>query len=161
MTPSDDHGVREEATAAALTPWQAALLLGVHLLFWVLGTPGLDLMTTMQYLTPQNREKLSQQVPAPVATAIFDLAMFNRAVRLPVVELFAPIQKPFRIAQSWHLYKDGPAKLQRLEIFVDDQLVHRSVDPGHAWLEPQLRYRRVRPMVESTVTKRLSWTSAF
>lgn len=61
-----------------------------------------------------------------------------------------PFQRVTRISQNWSLYRDGPGKLRRMEIWIDDTLRYRSVDPEHAWLGPQLRCRRVRPVVEST-----------
>lgn len=133
---------------------RAALLLLVHALFWILGTPGLDFIPASQLRTPRQRQELLDRVPAPVAKLVLAIVDLNRATRVPLVELFTPIQRPFRIAQEWHLYRDGPGRLQRLEIYVDDQLVSRSVDETHDWLSPQLRSRRVRPMVESTVQQR-------
>lgn len=133
---------------------RATLLLVVHVLFWVLGTPGLDFMKATQFQSPAERERALESVPEPVAELAFAIADWNRATRVPLVKAAAPVQRPFRVAQEWHLYRDGPGKLQRLEIYVDDRLVHRSADADADWLTPQLRSRRIRPMVESTAQSR-------
>ncbi len=78
------------------------------------------------------------------------IADFNRTVRVPLIRPLEPIQKPFRIAQNWSLYRDGPARVRRLEVRIDGELRYRSLDSEHAWLAPQLRSRRLRPVVESS-----------
>ena len=40
-----------------------------------------------------------------------------------------------------------------MAIWVDDEMVYLTNDPQKNWHAPQLRFRRVRPMVESTVRK--------
>lgn len=132
---------------------QALLILGVYLVLGTLGTPGLDFLKPNDLRHPKDQAALRAQVGSPWADLGIGVAWLNRTVRLPLAERFAPIQKPFRISQSWALYRDGPGKVRRLEVWVDGVLRHRSADPDYPWLAPQLRNRRVRPMVESTTMK--------
>jgi len=103
------------------------LLVGSWL--FLLGTPGLDFL-----------DSKDQGV----------IGRFNRAVRVPLIRPLEPIQKPFRIAQNWSLYRDGPARVRRLEVWVAGELRYRSLDSEYDWLAPQLRSRRLRPVVESS-----------
>lgn len=122
---------------------------------WTLGTPGLDFVSGRIW-TDKDKARLVAQSSEPVAEVTFALLALNQSVRKPLVAMFAPLQLPFRLGQDWNLYRDGPNKVRRLEIRVDDAVVYRSVDPNFTWLEPQLRNRRVRPMVESTTVDRNS-----
>ena len=88
------------------------------------------------------------------AELAFAINRFDRQVREPIVDLFEPLQRPFRISQEWSLYRDGPSQYMLLEIYLDGDLRFRTADPRHAWLAPQLRNRHVRPVVESTAMKR-------
>lgn len=139
-----------------MTHARAALLLMIHALFWLLGTPGLDFLPVKIYTIAKDRNELVERVSLPVAKVAFAIADFNREIRTPLADSLGAVQRPFRISQQWHLYRDGPGKLERMEIYLDDALVYRSVDSEYRWLEPQLRNRRVRPMVESTVQRRRS-----
>lgn len=128
-----------------------ALLLGVvYLVLGVLGTPGLDFLKPRDLVTPAQQAELHAELGSPWAELGILAAQINRGVRLPLESRLAPIQRPFRISQSWALYRDGPNRVRRLEVWVDGTLRHRSADPAYDWLAPQLRNRRVRPMVEST-----------
>ncbi len=77
----------------------------------------------------------------------------NREVRMPLVAVIGPPQKLFRIRQAWHLYRDGPSVVRRLEVRVDGELRYRSEDPAYRWRTGILDNRRVRPVVSSTVQK--------
>ena len=116
----------------------AVLLVGLWLL--LLGTPGLDFIQNNRFEKPQDRARY------PVMTVFADI---NR-VRVDLIRPLEPPQRPFRIAQSWSLYRDGPAQVRRLEVYVDGELRHRSLDDEADWLNPVLRARRIRPVVEST-----------
>jgi hypothetical protein len=108
------------------------------------GAPGFDLI--------ENRTEPHPLTP-PILRAPNQLAIeFERRVRDPIQELFIPIERFFRIAQSWHVYLDGPKHVARLEVWADGELLYRSLDEQHAWLEPILRNRRVRPMAKAVVT---------
>lgn len=128
--------------------------LAVQALLWILATPGLDYMGVNDYVTPASQARLVDSVGVVPANIAFGLAAFNRSVRRPLVELLAPVQRPFRVSQEWSLYRDGPAQYHLFEVWVDGALRFRTADPEHAWLAPQLRNRRVRAMVESTAMKR-------
>jgi hypothetical protein len=118
-----------------------------------LGTPGFDFMKRNDMRTTGDRAKLAQHAPEPVVQGVAGLYWLNRTVRLPIADRLEWIQKPVRGAQNWNLYRDGPSRVRRLEIWVDGELLYRSKDADHDWLEPQLTNRRVRPMVESTTMK--------
>jgi hypothetical protein len=130
---------------------RAALVALVALLLLCAGAPGFD------YISP------TIQTAASIERAVEDAAAwarpFQRAaltfelrVRRPLARELQPIERFFRIAQSWHLYRNGPGRVARLEIWADATLLHRSLDDEHAWLEPVLRSRRVRPVAEAVVS---------
>lgn len=133
---------------------RAAVVLVVHALIWVLATPGLDYLGKHSFITERERSALREEVGEPLARAAFAAAAFNRSVRLPLTDLIAPLQRPFRISQEWNLYRDGPSRYRLLEVWVDGQLRFRTADDAHDWLAPQLRNRRVRPVVESTAMRK-------
>ncbi|MCB9744334.1 MAG: hypothetical protein H6740_17180 [Alphaproteobacteria bacterium] len=117
---------------------------------FILGTPGLDLLTARDLNTAQQRQQ-ARELAGPFGAAVaIAVADFNREVRLPVVARLEWTQRYARISQNWSLYRDGPSKVRRLEVYVDGELKHRSADPAYPWLNPQLRSRRIRPVVEST-----------
>jgi hypothetical protein len=133
-----------------------ALLLVVYFLVALHGCPGLDYLGARDFVSEKSRQEIREQMSEIGAQAAFAIGAFNRKVRLPLVRKTEWVQKPFRVAQTWNLYRDGPGRVHRLEIRIDDTLVYRSASDEYDWLEPQLRSRRTRPMVESTTRKRFS-----
>ena len=73
----------------------------------------------------------------------------NREVRMPLVAVIGPPQKLFRIRQAWHLYRDGPSSVRRLEVRIDGELRYRSEDPAYRWRTGILDNRRVRARHET------------
>ena len=116
----------------------------------VLATPGLDYLPPSTLRTPASRADLAEQIGPVGMRAGWGVALFNRRCRLPLVRVLEPLQKPFRIAQSWNLYRDGPKRMRELEIQVDGQVVFRMRDPELNWLEGPLSNRKIRPVLEST-----------
>ena len=135
---------------------RALVLLLVYAAMLVLATPGLDFVGVQDLSTERQVDLLREQAPEPVVQLLVGIAEFNRNYRRPLVEFLEPIQKPFRIAQTWNLYRDGPGKVRRLEIRVDGEAVYRSGDDDLDWLSPQLESRRIRPVAETTVRLRQS-----
>ena len=130
---------------------RAAALLLAFVILGVLGTPGLDFLGEQNLQKPSKREQfLNRFGPlwGAVGLSIFDA---DQVIRQPLVRMFEPIQRPFRISQSWSLYRDGPSRVMRMEIQVDGRIVYRSVDDEYPWMQEIFRNRRVRPMVETTV----------
>lgn len=128
------------------------VLLGHVLLLWF-GTPGLDFMKRHELESEKDRKKLRANLGPPAEIGIA-LADFNRAVRLPVLDRLGPIQRVFRVRQSWHLYRDGPSRVRRMEIWADETLLHRSADSSLTWRDAQLRNRRLRPMIETSAREK-------
>jgi hypothetical protein len=125
---------------------RAAAVLFAFVATFVLATPGLDQLNEGTYRTEAARAKVLKE---PFGAFTVWAADSNRLVRMPLVRLFEPLQRPLRIAQAWSLYGGGPSKVKRLEIEVDGVLRHRSKDPDHAWLDSTLRFRRIRPIVSA------------
>jgi hypothetical protein len=115
------------------------------------GAPGFDYVPA----TIRSSESIDREVatwPAWLRPLPRALLTFEVTVRRPIASQLRPIEKVFRIAQSWHLYRNGPGRVARLEIWADDTLLHRSLDDEHDWLEPILRCRRLRPVAEAVVS---------
>ena len=130
---------------------RAALVLLVALTLLCAGAPGFDYVPA--YIRGQ--DSIDREVapsPAWVRPVQRALLTFEVKVRRPLANQLRPIERVFRIAQSWHLYRNGPGRVARLEIWADDTLLHRSLDDDHDWLEPVLRSRRVRPVAEAVVS---------
>lgn len=133
---------------------RASFALLAHAVVWILATPGIDFLGINDYRTPASQSALIKDVGRVPAQLLFGLAAFNRNIRIPLVDLLAPLQRPFRISQEWSLYRDGPAQYRTLEVWIDEELRFRTADPEHAWRASQLRNRRIRAMVESTAQKK-------
>lgn len=129
---------------------RALLILLTGAFIAILGTPGLDFIKAGDLNTPKEKQEAIRRYGHPWADIGIAIAAFNREIRLPIARKIEPLQRYPRISQNWSLYRDGPGKLRRMEIYLDGELRYRSVDPDHRWLGPQLRSRRVRPVVEST-----------
>ena len=110
-------------------------------------------MGDRDFVSERSKREVRAQMPEWGAQIAFAFGDFNRGYRLPLVRMTEKVQKPFRVAQTWNLYRDGPGRVNRLEIHVDDVLVFRTGDESYDWLESQLRNRRIRPVVESTTRK--------
>jgi len=116
----------------------------------VLATPGLDYLPPNTLRTPASRVRAEEQMGPVGMHAGWAVAVFNRRCRLPLVKVLEPLQKPFRIAQSWNLYRDGPRRMRELEIQVDGKPVYRMGSSNLNWLAGPLSNRKIRPVVEST-----------
>jgi hypothetical protein len=129
----------------------AALVLLAHALLLCFGTPGMDFLKRTELQSEADRAALRAKLGRPWADLGIALADLNRAVRLPILSAIGAIQRPPRVRQSWHLYRDGPSQVRRLEILADGVLLHRSADDSLGWRAAQLRNRRLRPMIETSV----------
>ena len=131
-------------------------LLFVYFLIAIQGCPGLDYLNKRDFVSERSQDQLRKTMPEWAVQVAIALGAVNRTLRLPLVEKTEWMQKPFRIAQTWNLYRDGPGRINRMEIYLDGELVHRTADSEHDWLTPQLRSRRLRPVVESTARQKKS-----
>jgi len=133
--------------------FRAICILAAHVLLLLLGAPGLDFLPASHLESDQSRETMVErhgELKGQLAIAAADI---NRQ-RLKIEDSLGQIQPLFRTAQSWHLYRDGPQQIRKLEIRVDGVRVYRTLDPKLDWLEPILRNRRIRPVVESTTARK-------
>ncbi len=125
------------------------VLLLVYTTLLLVGTPGLDFLKRESF-SEQQLNRFRDRYGSVLTGIGIGFNEFNIQVRHPIVKRIGSFQTVFRIRQAWHLYRDGSHATRRLNIRVDDQLVYRTNDPDFNWLEPQLRSRRLRPMVEMT-----------
>lgn len=132
----------------------ALAVLLVHAWLLIVGTPALELLGTSRLKRPDQIATAQEKYGAPWADILVELAAFNRAWRHPLAKKIGGPQRVFRISQSFHLYRDGPSRVRRLEVHVDGALWFRSGDPAHDWLRPALTHRRMRPVVETTTKKK-------
>ena len=95
--------------------FRASCILLAYLFLLLLGTPGLDFLPPRYLQSAQAKEAMTQaygSLTTQIATAAADL---NRS-RLKLEKHIGKIQPIFRVAQSWHLYRDGPSTIRRMEI---------------------------------------------
>ena len=114
------------------------------------GFPGLD------YLGPRQLEEAAgnaRRVAAPLGTVMDGLVGFDAHVRRPLARRVKPVERLFRVSQEFHLYRDGPRRVDRLEVLVDGAVVYRTRDPERNWRAVQLGNRRFRPMVATAAQK--------
>ena len=126
---------------------RAAVVAFVAVTMLILGFPGLDGMTEKWMTDPGERAKAQRTLSGRLQVVAADT---NRWVRLPVERALAPLQRPLRLAQSWSLYGSGPDRVVRGEVWVDGELWFRSGDPEHAWQSSFLRFRKIRPVLDTT-----------
>ncbi len=129
---------------------RAAAILALQLLLLFLGAPGLDFLRGQTLDEPAEVEAYARKVGHPLAGAAARVAWFNGNFREPITARLDVLQRPLRLNQLWHLYRDGAYTVRRLEIRVDDRLVYRSNDPTLRWLARPLRNRRIRPVVDAS-----------
>ncbi|MGB0638948.1 MAG: hypothetical protein ACPGTU_06435 [Myxococcota bacterium] len=131
---------------------KAILIFAAYALLLTVGTPGLDFLPT-SFLSSKSARTTFTKKYGDTSTSIAKSAGdFNRW-RKPIAKKLGSFQPIFRIRQSWHLYRDGPSSIRRMEIYVDDTLIYRTLDSDKDWNEAIFRNRRVRPMAETLVKK--------
>jgi hypothetical protein len=127
------------------------ILFAAILLFW-LGMPGVAFMNPKHLKTPERQAKFRARWGEPWTTISIASADLNR-FRLPIAKSLGGLQPIFRISQAWHLYRDGPKTIRRMEILVDGERVYRTNDSALDWRASTFRNRRIRPMAESLTIK--------
>ncbi len=132
--------------------FRAICILLAHLILLGLATPGLDLLPRQYLRSEQAQQRMKAKYGATQTAIAVAAADLNRK-RFWIEDTAGKIQPIFRIAQSWHLYRDGPTAIRKLEIQVDGVPVYRTNDPKLDWLALILRNRRIRPVTETTVAK--------
>lgn len=145
---SPDHP-GTSAHPGASAQLRAVAVLAAGALVFLLGTPGIDFAGNKALQSEASRVAARKDF-GPIAEVGIVLMDLNRAVRVPLTEVFGGIQPIFRIRQSWHLYRNGPPVVRRVEILVDGEQVYLTGSSEAAWREAELRYRRIRPPMETT-----------
>jgi hypothetical protein len=122
---------------------------------WLLlmGPPGCDFVPAKDLRSDETRAA-ARDIAGGIGVGFIDLlARVELDVRRPFSDVFKPVERIFRISQQWYLYRDGPSRVKRLEVWVDDDLVFRTGDPDATWRVAQFSNRRFRPMVETAAIK--------
>jgi len=127
------------------------ILFAAILLFW-LGMPGVSFLSSNHLKTPGKQAKFRARWGEPWTTISIAGAELNR-FRIPIAKSLGGFQPVFRISQAWHLYRDGPKTIRRMEIVVDGERVYRTNDSELDWRSSTFRNRRIRPMAESLTIK--------
>jgi hypothetical protein len=131
----------------------ALAVLLFHAFMLIQAAPGFDFMNRNDYDEEDEKAEAIKSHGELVGQVVIALYAFNREYRRPVVDKLKNVERLFRIAQDWNLYRDGPSRVRRLEVSIDGELMHRSADPAYTWLNPQLRNRRLRPVLENAARK--------
>ena len=131
---------------------KAILIFAAYAVLIMIGTPGFDFLPTSFLSSKPAREKFSKKY-GDLATDFATTAGQINRWRKPIAKDLGAFQPIFRIRQSWHLYRDGPSSIRRMEIYVDDTLIYRTQDPDADWNDDVFRNRRIRPMAETLVKK--------
>jgi hypothetical protein len=129
---------------------RAAAVLAVGASMLIAAPPGLEFGGIRGLDSEAKREAARAQYGEVLVALGVAFAALERGLRRPLAAPLLPLQRAFRIEQTWNFYPDGLGWVYRLEIDVDDALVFRMNDPEHAWLAPQLTCRRLRPLVQAT-----------
>ena len=135
---------------------RASLVLLVAVVMGILATPGLDFMPKGALQTKASTAVVESRLGPLGVEVARGVVAFNRNVRLPMVKLLEPVQKPFRVAQTWNLYRDGPRRVRRMEIQVDGAPVYRTGSDTLDWAQVELANRKLRPVLETTARGRSS-----
>ena len=129
--------------------------MAIALVYWVLlivSMPGVSFLKKNLLLSHADQQRFERRHGRIALHTVATAADLNRA-RRPLAEAIGGFQPLFRVRQSWHLYRDGPRMIRRMEIRVDGDLIYRSNDPKFSWNEAIFKHRRIRPMVETLVKK--------
>lgn len=129
---------------------RALAVLVVGFLLLMAGFPGLDFISKKQ-LASWTEEARARSAPAGALAA--GIGWFEQEVRRPVAGAVKPAERLFRVSQEFHLYRDGPRRVDRLEVVVDGEIIYRTRDPERAWRIAQLENRHFRPMVATAAQK--------
>ena len=131
---------------------KAIILTGVYLVLLIVAAPGISFLKPTMLRTEQARAEFRDDhgvAAETFASAAADL----RRLQQPLARALGSFQPVFRVRQSWHLYRDGPSTIRRMEIQVDGTPVYRTMDESLRWSEDIFRNRRIRPMAETLVKK--------
>lgn len=116
----------------------------------VTGFPGLDFASRKEM---RDGVGVASRIAAPLGTVMAGVSWFDLELRRPLARLFRPVERTFRVAQEFHLYRDGPRRVDRLEILVDGEVVYRTRDARRGWRASQFGNRHLRPMVGTAAQK--------
>ena len=124
----------------------------VYLVLLAVAAPGISFLKPNLLSNEKARAKFRATHGALAEYAASSAADIRR-LQQPLSRALGRFQPIFRVRQSWHLYRDGPSTIRRMEVRVDGVPVYRTNDPELEWSEPIFRNRRIRPMAETLVKK--------
>jgi len=131
---------------------KATAILCAYALFLWLAMPGISFLKT-DFLRSQKSQVKFEEKYGSIATRLAVLAGDINRYRRPIAEKLGGFQPVFRMRQSWHLYRDGPRTIRRMEIRVNGKTRYRTGHDDFNWKIGVFRNRRIRPMAE-TFTKK-------
>ncbi len=131
---------------------KAIILTAVYLILLIVAAPGISFLKPSLLRTEKARTEFRDDYGPLLERVARAAADLHRAQR-PVAKALGGFQPIFRVRQSWHLYRDGPSTIRRMEVRVDGEPVYRTLDPALRWSEDIFRNRRIRPMAETLVKK--------
>ena len=131
---------------------KAIIITVVYLVLLIVAAPGLSFLKPGLLRTDKAKATYRAE-HGVLATTLVSAAGNLRRTQEPLAKALGGFQPIFRVRQSWHLYRDGPSTIRRMEIRVDGVPVYRTMDDHLRWAEPIFRNRRIRPMAETLVKK--------
>ena len=135
-----------------MNPVKASIILCVYAVLLCLSMPGISFLKS-SFLNSAAKEAAFEDAHGPVATHLATLAADINRKRIPIAKAIGGFQPIFRIRQVWHLYRDGPRTIRRLEVLVDGEIIYRTGDALLDWNKAVFRNRRIRPMAETFTIK--------
>ena len=131
---------------------KATAILLVHLLLLVVAMPGVSFLKSSLLSDHASEDQFERRYGSALTQVAQAMKTVN-TYRRPLAKTVGGFQPVFRIRQAWHLYRDGPSTIRRMEILVDGTVVYRTNDPEFDWQQAIFRNRRIRPMAETLVKK--------
>lgn len=147
---------------------RAALLAAVLLVHGVAASPLPSSVDTSALNGPIGREELGrwvgilgglgvQTTREELVTRLVAAGEAGAAVRNAVVKPFAPVMRLTGTGQAWGLFTYPNTLPHTLVIAAERggqwEELYRALDPEHAFLEPQLTYRRMRGVYDDNASK--------
>lgn len=135
-----------------MNPVKASVILFAYAALLCLSMPGISFLRPSFLATP-SKVATFEATHGPVATGLAQVAADINRARMPIAQAVGGFQPIFRVRQVWHLYRDGPRTIRRMEVLVDGEIIYRTGDDALNWNASVFRNRRIRPMAETFTIK--------